>query len=135
MPSIIDMPFEPSMGAHRAFIQAHDSSSERALTCSLIVGDQDPQQLGAGEYLGYPVDTGTGCFCDFAVIRSVKPKALKASFAAKMESSESNSFNVFNIQVGRANLIAFRSGFGDGICGTFAAFDSEGRVSAVVTDF
>jgi hypothetical protein len=36
---------------------------------------------------------------------------------------------------GGANLIAFSSGYGDGMYATYAGFDADGQVSVAVTDF
>ena len=106
----------------------------------LTVGDEDATTLRDGEYFGYPVDTGTGCFVDYSVSRVVKPRSrgwreISAKLTAEMENPEMNHLNGFNVQVGPVNLIAFSSGYGDGIYGTFAGFDTHGNVCAVVTDF
>lgn len=36
---------------------------------------------------------------------------------------------------GQQNLVAFSSGYGDGVYASYAGFDSDGEVSIVVTDF
>ncbi len=106
----------------------------------MTVRGQDLEEPSAGQYFGYPVDTGTGCFFDFSMTRAAEPKShfwktIRASLAAKMESPQFNLLNGFNVQASTTNLIAFQSGFGDGVYGTFAGFDADGRVCAVVTDF
>jgi len=42
---------------------------------------------------------------------------------------------IFNRKFGDVNLVAFSSGYSDRLYATYASFDSQGDVTAVVTDF
>ena len=69
----------------------------------MTVRGQDPEERSAGQYFGYPVDTGTGCFFDFSMTRVAEPKshlwkAIRASLAAQMDNPKSNLLNGFNVQ-------------------------------------
>jgi len=54
---------------------------------------------------------------------------------AEMDKTYRDTWSWLNMKFGDGNLIAFSSGEGDGLYGTYAGFDSQGEVAIVVTDF
>jgi hypothetical protein len=54
---------------------------------------------------------------------------------AEMDKTYKHTWSWLNVKFGGGNLIAFSSGYGDGMYGTYAGRDSNGHICAVVTDF
>ena len=54
---------------------------------------------------------------------------------AEMDKTYVHTWSWLDTALGDGNLIAFSSGYGDGLYATYAGFDADGEVSAVVTDF
>ena len=52
-----------------------------------------------------------------------------------MKKTYVNTWDWIDMKFGDANLVTFSSGYGDGLYGTYAGFDSNGDVAVVVTDF
>jgi hypothetical protein len=50
-------------------------SAETAVRWEMaLIPDQDPHELGPGEYFGYAVDAGSGCFTDLATLAALLSK-------------------------------------------------------------
>ncbi|MET9841654.1 DUF4241 domain-containing protein [Streptomyces virginiae] len=101
-----------------------------------VVAGQDPSALGEGEFFGYGVDAGTGCFHDAAAHESF-PGAedddgpLWSALDAVVEGPQ-----VFLARGEDGHTLAgFTSGWGDGCYPTWIGRDSGGRVTCFVTDF
>jgi Protein of unknown function (DUF4241) len=82
------------------------------------------------------IDNAVGCFFDYAVAPLIAPKMEEfrgslTAFDAALMSSDHGSL-IMNFE--NANLIAFISGYGDGLYGTYSALDKNGEVCALVTD-
>jgi hypothetical protein len=106
----------------------------------LTAGQEDQLSLKPGEIFGYPVDAGTGCFMDQSTgIALSKTMATNNDFfeemIAEMEKTYRHTWSWLNMPFGNGNLIAFSSGFGDGVYASYVAFDAEGEIVAVVADF
>jgi len=106
----------------------------------MTTADQDPSELKPGYIFGYGVDSGTGCFMDQAAGRVLTQKMndednFFEKVSAEMDKTYRHTWSWLDMKFGDANLIAFSSGDGDGMYATYAGFDSEGEVTAVVTDF
>ncbi|MEO1288746.1 MAG: DUF4241 domain-containing protein [Chloroflexota bacterium] len=105
----------------------------------MLLPEQDISQLGDKHFYGYGVDAGTGCFLDKKVARFLYENENRDTIQDKlMETLRSNykfTRNWGEIAVEDGNIIAFSSGWGDGAYPTFAAFDEDNNVVAVVTDF
>jgi Protein of unknown function (DUF4241) len=111
-------------------------------TMALTEG-QDPAALEHDGYLGYGVDSGTGCFMD----------PVAGQLLAERMDRDDEYFNVIMDGMERtyldtrswldwrpspehdANIICFSSGWGDGLYPSFFGFSSEGRLCALLTDF
>lgn len=107
------------------------------------VGTQANEPLGEGQFFGYGVDAGIGCFMD--------PRA--GELLAERMGVEDDYFEVIiddmektyehtrswldfrpNPQMAE-NVICFSSGWGDGVYPSFFGFDAEGKPVQLVTDF
>ncbi|HET6313899.1 MAG TPA: DUF4241 domain-containing protein [Chloroflexia bacterium] len=95
--------------------------------------------LGEGEVFGYPVDAGTGSFMDEVAARMLAQdedlvdRLLDDSRDNYVDTWTWTDF-VADDDTG-ANVISFSSGFGDGFYPSYMAFDEDGRMVALVTDF
>jgi hypothetical protein len=106
-----------------------------------LVG-QDDSKLKPGEYFGYPVDAGTGCFMDARAASHLR-KQMQANpefyevLIAEFEKHSNRTWDWLDYKFGDGsqNLVAFTSGFGDGVYASYAGFDADGEISVVVTDF
>jgi hypothetical protein len=106
----------------------------------MATGDNDPSKLEPGEMFGYGVDSGTGCFMDALAGRALTQKMNDDSkffetMMAEMDKTYRHTRSWLNMRFGDGNLIAFSSGFGDGLYATYAGLDSHGEVAVVITDF
>jgi hypothetical protein len=106
----------------------------------LTVGDRDISTLPPGHIVGYPVDAGTGCFMDQSTSRLLEEHMDQdhnffETMIAEMDKTYVHTWSWIDMRFGDGNLIAFSSGYGDGVYATYAGFDAEGEVTAVVTDF
>jgi hypothetical protein len=108
-----------------------------------LIEGQDAATLRDGEFFGYGVDAGTGCFMD--------PRA-GSLLEAKMDEVEDyyeviidamdNTYKHTRSWVdlrpdpnAAENVICFTSGWGDGSYPSFFGLDGEGRPAVLVTDF
>src|SRR5262245_13522489 len=106
----------------------------------LTIGDQNLAALKPDEIFGYPVDSGTGCFMDAIAARQLdetmrKDETIFERLMAEMQKTYIHTWSWLNVKVGDGNLIAFSSGFGDGVYANYVGIDDDGEASVVVTDF
>lgn len=106
----------------------------------LTTGNHDPATLKEGHILGYAVDSGTACFMDVAAARALSQRMSETQdyfevLIEEMQKTYVHTWDWLNKNFGDGNLIAFSSGGGDGVYATYAGRDSNGQLSAIVTDF
>jgi hypothetical protein len=98
-------------------------------------GDEDIRMLAPGQHFGYGVDAGTGCFAaaDCLLEDPDDSDALAAQFEADRR---------ITWGTGRSHprgdghgLVAFSSGYGDGIYASYVGLDAAGNPVCLVTDF
>ncbi len=123
-----------------AFATLRVSQTAPASWEMLTVGNQEVATLEEGEIFGYGVDSGTGCFMDLSTCRALAGRMAKQqnfyeTLMAEMDKTYRNTWSWLDTELGEGNLLAFSSGYGDGVYATYAGRDSEGHVSVVVTDF
>jgi hypothetical protein len=110
------------------------------------VPDQCLSLLKEGEIFGYGVDSGTGCFMDanaaLLIEESLDAENFEETLANKLlEIMEKNFIPTWkwaNLCIDEstgANVIAFSSGWGDGIYATYFGYDIDDNIVSVVTDF
>lgn len=123
-----------------AFATIRFNNNEPVQWQMLTVGDQDLSILKEGEFFGYGVDAGTGCFMDSAAALLLDKQMREdentfAAIDAEMEKTYRHTWSWANMNIGDGNLVAFSSGFGDGVYGSYAGLDADGEICVVVTDF
>jgi hypothetical protein len=106
----------------------------------LTAGNQEISTLEEGEIFGYGVDSGTGCFMDLSTCRALEARMAKQqdfyeTLMSEMHKTYKNTWSWLNTELGEGNLVAFSSGYGDGVYATYAGRDPIGQISAVITDF
>ena len=105
----------------------------------MVFPGQNISSLKKQEFFGYGVDTGTGCFVDSKVARAIsKNKSVESIFdklSKDMDSRYKYTRSWGSVDVADGNIIAFSSGWGDGSYPTFAGFDDDNQLTAIVTDF
>jgi hypothetical protein len=88
---------------------------------------------------GYGVDAGTGWFADVATLRAFDECGEDASdeLMAAMDRTYENTWSWADVNCGDSgeNIIAFSSGYGDGLYASFWGLDEEGAPVCLVTDF
>lgn len=118
------------------FAIAHPVSWDLALTTS-----DDRSKLKPGEYLGYGVDAGIGCFMSLeSALILQEPDADKISedIADAMGETYRHTWSWTNHVIDqdkRLNTVVFSSGWGDGFYPSFVAYDERGSIICLVTDF
>lgn len=101
---------------------------------------QNTDDLKEGEIFCYGVDSGAGGFIDAGAAKDLDRKiAENADFNDEMmeamERTYVSTWSWLNMPIGKGNLIAFSSGYGDGAYATYVGFDADREISVVVTDF
>jgi hypothetical protein len=96
-----------------------------------LLPGQDARLLGAGEFFGFGVDAGMGCFLDASGREEL------GRLVEELE-DEYNEMDLLDSEL-RApetgtNLIAYQSGLGDGSYPVWIGRDADGEVTAFVAD-
>jgi Protein of unknown function (DUF4241) len=114
------------------------------------VKGQDPSELEADEIFGYGVDSGTGCFMDAALAPAPVPEDADGPPYAAFDDEEEERMGAILQQMRRteprwanlvrdratgANIVAFDSGYGDGVYASFFGYDAQDQLVCLVTDF
>jgi hypothetical protein len=111
-----------------------------------ILGE-DISSLEEGKIFGYGVDSGTGCFMDSNVAQLILEKNWNAEtdedffsslLLAALEKSSNSPWCWTNFCVDestQANIIAFDSGWGDGIYPSYFGYDAQENINRIVTEF
>jgi hypothetical protein len=127
--------------ARVAFSRVHLRDTTPVVWDLMTLEGQDQSQLGPQEIFGYGVDTGTGCFADALAIRELDElmsadKDYWQRFDDAMEKAYTPTWSWINWQLpSRLNVVAFSSGYGDGIYASFVGLDADNELACVVTDF
>lgn len=99
--------------------------------------------LEPGEFLGYGVDSGTGCFMDASVAETIEgfqDKESDAHFDRLNELLDESYVHTYSTasfvpEGARGNVVAFSSGYGDGGYGSYWGYDKKGKLCCLLTDF
>jgi hypothetical protein len=98
------------------------------------------------QLLGYSVDSGTGCFMDAeaadildnSIYAEAEEDVLVYKLGDLLEENQSRTWCCANMCLNsytKVNVIAFSSGWGDGIYTTYLGYDKEGNIVCFATDF
>jgi hypothetical protein len=108
-----------------------------------LLAGQDPSTLQPGEYFGYGVDSGTGCFASSEAVGVLTggdfdeygDRVHDAMFPSDDVATWKSSVNVVVDPASGANVIGFSSGFGDGAYPSYFGLDADGEPVVLLTDF
>jgi hypothetical protein len=119
-------------------------SGERPVRWEMaLYPEHDPATRGEDEFSGYGVDSGAGCFIDAGAVRILVERStmdngdnqdLGDLMAKTYVDTWSWANYVLDPDTG-ANVIAFSSGWGDGVYPSFWGLDKTGAPVCLVTDF
>ena len=104
---------------------------------------QESVTLDEGEFFGYAVDAGVGCFMDARAAvaldaRYESDESYDEALINAMEASRANGWEHANVTLDNAsgvNLIMVESGWGDGVYASYWGYDAHDAPVCVVTDF
>ncbi len=102
---------------------------------------QDPQDLRLGDYFGYGVDAGIGCFVDAQSVEHMDHDEgwqLYRGLLPLLDAAEAEGRKWATLSIdadNHTNLIAFSSGYGDGVYPSYWGIDRTGQRCCLVTDF
>jgi hypothetical protein len=99
-----------------------------------VTARQDARALRPGQLYAYGVDSGTGCFVDGAQTRLSTEDGVSDALLAALQLGSSAGQAHWPLQ-GDPVLIAFSSGYGDGVYASWWSLDAKGRPLELVTDF
>lgn len=92
-----------------------------------------PKRMKPGEIYGYPVDAGTGCFADHTV--GGWDESFSERLLSALDDKRVDTWARANLRKGEGNVVAFSSGWGDGVYASYFGVDAKGRAVCLVTDF
>jgi len=104
---------------------------------------EDGAPLRKGEFFGYGVDSGTGCFMDphaggLLNARMEQEDDYFETIIDEMDKTYAHTRSWADIRPDPSspgNVMCFSSGWGDGSYPSFFGFDAKGKVAVLVTDF
>ena len=109
-----------------------------------LVEGQDPTTLQPGEFFGYGVDSGTGCFASVEAVDVLTrgdgldeygERVHEAMFPSDNVADWKSSVDITVDPATGTNVIGFSSGFGDGAYPSWFGLDADGRPLVLLTDF
>ena len=106
-----------------------------------VIEGQDVATLQKGEFFGYGVDSGTGAFMDAEALRAFDAERDRAGQAfddrlfAEMDKTYRHTRSWLLHPTPKGTVALFSSGYGDGSYATYKAYDKDGTLVAVITDF
>lgn len=98
---------------------------------------QKVSKLKPGEFYGYGVDSGTGCFFDPAAQKLLNQTEMGffQRVISEMENSYKNTRSWVRIDTEQGSAALFSSGIGDGFYASYFGLDKQGIPVALLTDF
>jgi len=106
-----------------------------------LLEGESAKGFGIDEFMGYEVENGLGCFMDEHVmeILDVMDENELESYENNIKNAVKNSgFSCADVEIDKikgSNIIVFASGWNDGTFPTYYGFDSNNKLSRLVTDF
>ncbi|HEX9937912.1 MAG TPA: DUF4241 domain-containing protein [Longimicrobium sp.] len=105
--------------------------------------ERDPATLREDEIVGYGVDSGAGCFIDAGTVRILVERTTadygeNQDLGERMAKTYVDTWSWVNYVLDPdtgANVIAFSSGWGDGVYPSYWGLDETGAPVYLVTDF
>lgn len=103
-------------------------------------GDAPDEELGPDGFVGYCVDSGTGCFADAGALAALARLDEAQVEAALVDAGDAGTPVPWLVRfvvdpATGAEVVALGSGWGDGVYPTFVGRDVHGTAVSFVTDF
>ena len=120
------------------------TSKEEVTRAAQSFHDARTASLVADEFLGYPVDSGTGCFLDaesahaFASVLDAHDPGVDDPLITALKAHRVFTWSWANYCVNEetgANIVAFSSGWGDGVYPSFFGYGEDEQLVCLLTDF
>lgn len=123
-----------------AFAQVRFSDRPVARWELAVVAGQDVSTLKDGDFFGYPVDSGTGCFADPQAVELVNQASdpdmkFFNKISAEMDKVYRHTRSWVHIETSSGSAALFSSGFGDGIYPSYFGLDGAKEPVCLLTDF
>ncbi len=134
-----------------------ERADERVAYACITIRDDEPvrwelalrpgeelKMLGPGEFFGYRVDAGTGSFMSSeayeALVASLhESEEAESPLEVELQRTYRDTWGHANVRIGPGpedpNVIAFSSGWGDGVYPTYVGYAEDASVASFVTDF
>lgn len=104
---------------------------------------QEGIALQTGEFFGYAIDAGVGCFMDAQAATALDARyendeSYDEALIDAMEANRAQQFDFANValdDVTGVNVVMFESGWGDGVYISYWGFDASDAPACLVTDF
>ncbi len=149
------VPVAPGRYQLRAWIatvnQSGSEPQDRTAALQLVITDQptvrwelaltdgqEPTELGADAFFGYPVDAGVGTLADMVAVRGLARwefDQLDEVYIPAQAAPAPAAIDAITDEPSGANVITVSSGWGDGFYPTFIGYAASGEVTSYVTDF
>lgn len=103
-----------------------------------LTDGQEPVELGADGFFGYPVDAGVGTLADAVAVRALARwefDQVDEVFIPAQVPPAPAAVDAITDEATGANVVIVSSGWGDGIYPTFIGYAADGEVTSYVTDF
>jgi len=103
--------------------------------------EQRAADLEPGHFFGYGVDTGLGCFIDATAVERMDGDAgERLYFDRLLPALERDGRTLHGVVLPldgepAATLVAFSTGYGDGVYPSYWGFDAAGAACRLATDF
>ncbi|HEY9684764.1 MAG TPA: DUF4241 domain-containing protein [Oculatellaceae cyanobacterium] len=93
------------------------------------------EDLKANQTFGYGVDCGTGCFVDPETIKTIGADYDEDTTDRLWENMDANGGEWGALTYPHGNIIAFHSGWGDGVYSSYFGVNRSGEPVCLATDF
>jgi len=102
-----------------------------------VVDGQDVDELDDDSFFGYGVDAGTGCFVDVSAAEPLGAYIAEtdALMDAMFDGVEQRQLVTLSDPSAEHSVVAFPSGWGDGVYPTWVGRDSDGNPACFLTEF
>lgn len=113
-------------------------TDERASTWEMaLTAEQSSRLLPKGQFFGYGVDVGMGCFVDAATLTAIGKVDPERFYEDRLlPAMAGTDWSCVTLDPNtRGNIVMFSSGYGDGAYCSYWGRSKNGRVTCLVTDF
>lgn len=102
---------------------------------------QENKPVFSDSIYGYGADAGIGLFMDMGSVKAYnkqikeEPDLFEKIFFQDMDKHYQHTWSYTLYNLGKHNLAAFYTGYGDGFYATFIGYDQQGKICRLLTDF